>query len=112
LQEDRLDLDLVVLGNTAEVIQQARDLQEVQGTVIAVSRGVIMVAVDGEDWYSNINVRVFVVDMSESAVENVAGVAEQLKLTRFFSQTVLSKGSHNLVHRLSRRFVVMEQIPS
>jgi hypothetical protein len=47
--------------------------------------------VDRKDGYSNIDVRIFVIDVSESAVENVVGITHQLELTRLFSQAILSK---------------------
>jgi hypothetical protein len=112
LQQYWLNFDLVILGDAAEVIQKSRDLQEVQRTVVAVPGWVVMISMNGEDWYGNIDVGVFVVDVRKSAIEYVVGVTHQLQLTWLLSQTVLSEGSHDLVHSFSRRLVVMKQISS
>ncbi len=44
-----------------------------------------MVAMDGEDWYSNVDVWVFIVNVIESTVKDIASVTQPLQFTGLLS---------------------------
>jgi hypothetical protein len=65
LQEYRLDLDVVGFWRSAVVVQEARHLQDVESSKMSFSGWVVVVAMDGEDWNGDVDIRVFVVDVVE-----------------------------------------------
>jgi len=65
---------------------------------------------DRKHGYSNVDIRVFVVDMI--SVEDIVCITEHLKLTGLFSKTIHSKGSHDLVQGFSGGFIVVKKIAS
>jgi hypothetical protein len=86
---------------------------------------VIVVTVDGEDRDRYVDILVLVVDMVKGAwqvstmkllkstdlpAEHLASVAEKLELARLVAQTVFAKTLHDLIHRFSRRLIVMKQV--
>jgi hypothetical protein len=66
LEKNRFDLNVVGFGRSAVVVQEARHLQDVESSQMAFAGRIVMVAMDGEDRYGNINVLIFVVDVVES----------------------------------------------
>jgi hypothetical protein len=55
---------------------------------VAITSWVVVVTMDGEHWYSNVDIGVFVVDMI--AIQDIVRIAEHLKLARLLSKTVHS----------------------
>jgi hypothetical protein len=66
LEKNRLDLNVVGFRRSAVVVQEARHLQDVESRQMAFAGRIVMVAMDGEDRNSNIDVFIFVVDVVES----------------------------------------------
>jgi hypothetical protein len=77
---------------------------------VAVTAWIVVIAVDREDRYGNVDVGVFVVYMGEGAFEYFVGVAEKLELARSVTKTVLAERSHDLVHGFSGWLVVVEEV--
>jgi hypothetical protein len=77
---------------------------------VAVAAWIIMVPVDGENRRGYVDVGVLIVDMGKRALEDLGGVAQKFELTGLHSETVLPERTHDLVHGLARRFVVVEQV--
>ena len=71
---------------------------------------VVVVAVDGEDGYGDVDVLVLVVDMAKGTVEDFCGIAHELQLDRPEAETVLADASHDLVHGLAGGFVLVEEV--
>jgi len=111
LQEDRLDLDVVGLGDATKVVDEPRRLQEVERAKVPVAARVVVVAVDGEDWEGHVDVGVLIVDVAEGALENLGRVAEELELAGLHPEAVLPEGPDDLVHGFPRGFVVVEEVP-
>lgn len=110
LQQDGPCLDLVRLGYPSKVVDEPRDLQQVQRAEVAVAARVVVVAVDGEYRDGDVDVGIFVVHVVEGALEDLVRVAEELQLARLHTQAVFTESPHNLVHRFARRLIVVEEI--
>lgn len=110
LEEDGLGLDVVGLGDAAKVVDEAGDLQQVEGAKVTLAAGVVVVAVDGEDGDGDVDVGVLIVDVVEGAFKVVAGVAEELELAGPGTQAVLAEAAHHLVHGLAGGFVVVKEV--
>jgi hypothetical protein len=110
LQQDRLHMDVVRLGNATEVVDQPGHLQQVEGTIVAVAARVVVIPVDREHGDGDVDVGILVVDMGEGALEDFGGIAQKLELAGFHAKAVLSQRAHDLVHGLSRWLVVVEEV--
>jgi hypothetical protein len=65
LKKYRLDSDFVCFRHATIVIDQSRDLKQIQGGVmlLSLSSWVIMVSVNREDWNCNIDILILVINM-------------------------------------------------
>jgi hypothetical protein len=89
------------------------------------SRGIVVITVDRENRYRNIDVRILVVDMIEGTSSHVspvtaesekvpiplkglAGIAEHFQLTGLLSKAIHPQRPHNLIHGLPRRLVLVK----
>lgn len=79
---------------------------------MALSRGVIVVPMDGKDRDPHVDVHILIVHMVKSTLEILTGITEHFQLTRFITQTVHPDRAHYLIHGLPGRLVLVEQIPS
>jgi hypothetical protein len=77
---------------------------------MALAGGIVVVTVDRKDRDTDVDVQVFIVHVVEGALEVFAGIAQQFQLARLVSETVHANRAHYLVHGLSRRLVLMEEI--
>ena len=88
-----------------------------------------MIAVDREDRYRHIDIRILVVDMIElpasdqqlhalhthspltnSPIKLLARIAQHLQLARLLAITIHAQTPHHLVHRLPAGLVVVEEV--
>lgn len=73
--------------------------------------GIVMIAVDGEDWVGYVQIWVFVIHDGELAMPEVErGVAEELELTWFLPHRVLPQQINHCIHHRTGWFIVMEEI--
>ena len=112
LQQDGADLDVVDLGDAAEVVDEAGDLEQLEGAEVAGAARLVVVPVDGEDGDGDVDVLVLVVDVAERAAEDLVGVAQKLQLARLHAEAVPPQRAHHLEHGLPGRVVVVEEVAS
>jgi hypothetical protein len=110
LQQNGLDEEAIRFGRAAVVVQQSRDLEHVECSQMPVTRRVVVVAMNCEDWNCNVEIMVFIVDMVEGAGERLAGVAEHLQLAGTVAQAVQPQRSHHLIESLARRGILVEEV--
>ena len=76
LEKHWLYRNLVNFWIPAKVVDKSRCLQQVQWREVAVTRRIVMIAMDGKHRYGNIDIFVFVIDMVENAAEVLTCVAQ------------------------------------
>lgn len=93
----------------------------------AYTRWIVVVPVYREDRYGDVDIGIFVVDMVECSIsfsswrmlfmafnilpsKSLAPITQHLQLARLLSVAVHAQASHHLVHRFTRRLVLVEEI--
>lgn len=69
-----------------------------------------MITMDRKDRDRDIDVGIFVVYVGEGSLKDIGSVREKFERAWLHPEAVLAERAHDLVERLSRRLVVVEQV--
>lgn len=110
LQQDRLNGDIIRLGHSAKVVQQATRLQQIQRAKVPLSRRIIVVPMNRKHRDRDVDIRVLIINMRKRALKDRGRVGQELEGTGLHAEAVAAQGAHDLVERLAGGFVVVEEV--
>lgn len=107
-------------------------MEDVEGGEMPFAGRIIMVAMNREYRDRDVNVRIFVVDVVERAVDStltsrhleveiathnspsklLARITQHLDLAGLIAEAIHPQASHDLIHRFPRRLILMKEIAS